>query len=298
MSRDIFLRLLATFFIVFLIFALHRIITVSARPTRPALVSDRPLLIAHRGGAALAPENTLEAFRNAIRLGVDALQLDVRLTADGALVVIHDETVDRTTNGSGLVRDMTLAELQALDAGFDFTSDGGASYPYRGQGVSIPTLAAVLAEFPRTRLNINLKDPLPEAAARLTEEIDRANASDRVIIASSHGDTLSQFRRLAPQTAAVAGSNETRTFYYLNQLGLWRLHRPLGDAYQTPPTSGRARLDTPQFIEHAHAFNQKVHYDAVDDPAEMRRLLDLGADGIITDRPDLALEVFRERGDQ
>ncbi len=296
MTRDILLRILASIVIIFLIFALHRAITVGPRSNLPVFAAGRPLLFAHRGGAALAPENTLAAFQNAARLGADALELDVRLTADGQLVVIHDETVDRTTNGAGKVIDQTVADLQKLDAGYQFTPDNGATYPYRGQGVTIPTLAEVLAAFPGKIVNIDIKDPLPEAARRLAIEIDQANAGDRVIVGSFYDNILAAFRKDAPAVATVAGPGETRLFYVLQRLGLRFLHRALGDTYQVPLASNGFRLDTAAFIANAHKLNQRVDYWTVDEPAEMRRLLAQGADGIITDRPDLALEVFRSLG--
>lgn len=296
MSRDIFLRITASVILIFLMFALHRAITVGPRPHRPALSAEHPLLFAHRGGAALAPENTLAAFQNAVDLGADALELDIRLTADGELVVIHDDTVDRTTDGAGKVIDKTVAELKQLDAGHRFTLDAGKTYPFRGKGVVIPTLTEVLRAFPDRIINIDIKDPLPAAAEHLADVIDAAGAQDRVIVGSFHDDTLRRFSRLAPGVATIAGVNETRFFTVLQRLGLTRLHRPLGDIYEIPPASGAFCLDTPRFITRAHTLNQRVVYWTIDDPAEMRRLLERGADGIITDRPDLAAQVFRELG--
>jgi len=295
MSKDIFYRILATIFIAILIFALHRFMTVGPRPDHPALANP-PLLFAHRGGADLWPENTLLAFHNAAALGVDVLELDVHLTADDNLVVIHDDTVDRTTNGSGKVREMTVAELKKLDAGYNFTPDDGATYPYRGQGVSIPTLDEVLNTFPTYRVNIEIKDDDLRASERLSEIISEHNAEERVIVASFHKEPLAHFRKLQPQVATSASTDEIRNFYILSLLHLGRFHRPHADAYQVPVSKGSARFDTPRFIESAHKMNQQVHFWTINDTAEMRRLLALGADGIITDRPDLGMQVFQEMG--
>jgi len=296
MSRDIFIRIILSVIIIFLIFALHRLMTIRLLPVSPAVAHDRPLLFAHRGGALLAPENTLPAFANGVRLGADALELDVRLTADNQIIVFHDETLERTTNGSGKVRENTLAKLKQLDAGYHFSSDSGTTYPYRDQGVTIPTLAEVYSTFPAQQINIDIKDPLLEAAQRLDEVIKEAGATDRTIVGSFHSDILTHFRNLAPAVATAAGTGEVRSFYLFNFFGLGRLHRPLADAYQIPTSSGLAHLDTARFIQNAHHLNQAVHYWTIDDPDEMRRLLEIGADGIITDRPDLALEIFRELG--
>jgi len=295
MSKDIFYRILATIFIAILIFALHRFMTVGPRPQQPALANP-PLLMAHRGGANLWPENTIFAFERATTLGVDLLELDVRLTADDNLVVIHDDTVDRTTNGHGLVREMTVQQLQELDAAYNFTPDNGTTYPYRGQGIHIPTLEEVLNTFPQQRINIEIKDDDKNAAALLSEIITNYQAQHRVVVVSFHDAPLSYFRTLQPEVATGAGPGETRTFYILNQLYLWRLHRPHADAYQLPTTHGSAHFDTAKFIDHAHQLNQQVHFWTINDPEEMKRLLQLGADGIITDRPDIGLEVFTNMG--
>ncbi len=295
MSRDILLRLLATIILVILIFALHRFITIGPRPSRPALAHP-PLLFAHRGGAALWPENTLFAFQHAADLEVDVLEMDVHLTADDNLVVIHDATVDRTTDGSGRVRDMTVAQLKQLDAGYRFTPDDGATYPYRGQGITIPTLDEVLAAFPQARLNIEIKDDDIHAAQLLGRKIQAHGAQDRVIVASFHQDPVRAFRHQWPQVATSASKNEIRAFYLLSTLHLWRFHRPHADAYQVPQRWGAAHFDQAAFIEHAHKLNQQVHFWTIDDAETMRQLLKLGADGIMTDRPDLGLAIFQEMG--
>ncbi len=295
MARDILYRILATIVIVILIFALHRFITVGPRPDQPALAHP-PLLFAHRGGAALWPENTLFAFQHAAELGVDVLELDVHLTADEDLVVIHDATVDRTTDGHGRVKEMTVAQLKALDAGYQFTPDDGATYPYRGQGISIPTLSEVLTAFPNYRINIEIKDDDLRAAERLSQIIDAFQAQDRVIVVSFHDEPLTYFRKLQPHVATGAGPGETRTFYILSTLHLWRFHRAHADAYQVPPQKDIAHFDDPVFIDHAHRLHQQVHFWTINDADEMRRLLALGADGIMTDRPDLGMEVFRDMG--
>ncbi len=295
MTRDILYRILATIVIVILIFALHRFITVGPRPDHPALAHP-PLLFAHRGGAALWPENTLFAFQHAAELGVDVLELDVHLTADGDLVVIHDATVDRTTNGTGRVKDMTVAQLKDLDAAYHFTTDDGATFPYRGQGITIPTLEEILTAFPTYRINIEIKDDDLQAADRLSEIIDAFHAQDRVIVVSFHDEPLTHFRKLQPHIATGAGLGETRTFYLLSMLHLWRFHRAHADAYQVPIEKGMAHFDRAGFIDHAHRLNQQVHFWTINDADEMRRLLALGADGIMTDRPDLGMEVFRDMG--
>jgi glycerophosphoryl diester phosphodiesterase len=149
-------------------------------------------IVGHRGNAARAPENTIESFRQAVELGVDALELDVHLSGDGQVVVIHDPTFDRTTDRSGRVELVTLSEIQQADAGARFTADRGSTWPYRGRGITVPTLDDVLDAFPATPLLIEIK---ALAASRATREaIERHGAVDRCIVASFHEDAKDAFR--------------------------------------------------------------------------------------------------------
>ncbi len=277
------------------LFVIYRLLTIEPRPPQPYLQSDGPMVLAHRGGADLAPENTLVAFQKAADLGVDALELDVRTTADGGVVVIHDATVDRTTDATGAVHDFSLAELRQLDAGYRFTPDNGQTFPYRGQGIGIPTLEEVLTRFPALRVNIEIKQTDPAMEAAVKEVIDRTAAHDRVLVASEFDDVLSRFRALAPGVATSAGAGEVRTFYLAQLLGVSAVYRPLADAFQVPEYSGNTHVVTPGFVDAAHYHGVKVHVWTVNDAETMRRLLDIGVDGIITDRPDVALQVVHEQ---
>ena len=296
MTRDTFLRLAASLVIIILIFALHRAITVGPRPDRPVFAADHPLLLADGGASNETPENTLIAFQQAVAEGADGLAVDVRLTADGELVAVRDPTVDRTTNGTGLVRAKTLAELDQLDAGYQFTPDGGQTYPFRGQAIVIPTLDDIYDAFPGQIISVELQDDLTQAADRLAQTIARHQATDRTIVGSQHSALIRYFRRLAPDVATAASSGEVRTFYLLQLLHLWRFHRPLADVYQVPTQQTGFHFGTTRFVSTAHRLNQKVFYGVVDDPAEMQRLLSLGADGIITSRPDVAKGIITDQG--
>lgn len=148
-------------------------------------------VIAHRGSSAEAPENTLAAFEAAVQRGADALELDVRLTADGAPVVIHDSTLDRTTDGSGPVAAQTLAELRSVDAGSSFTPDRGRSYPFRGKGTQIPTLGEVLWTFPRMTLLVEIKEAQAQEAVRRV--LVQEDAAERCVVASEHQEALQAF---------------------------------------------------------------------------------------------------------
>ena len=262
------------------------------RPPHPA-VARRPQFIAHRGGAGLYPENTLYAFRRAVEdWAVDAIELDVHATADGHCVVIHDPTVDRTTEGTGRVADLTLAELRRLDAGHRFTQDGGQTFPYRGRDLRIPTIDEVLAELP-TDVTLIAEVKARAAQAPLFDAVRRAGAEQRVIAAGMRDADRDLFRSYTgPISASV---EQLRRFIILYRLRLWRLWRPPVDVVQMPEYWGDRRVLTPGLVEALHASGLPVHIWTVDETADMERLLDWGVDGILTDRPDRLAAVLVER---
>src|SRR5579884_3002013 len=177
------------------------------QPRRPYVVHERPLFFAHRGGAALAPENTLPAFERAVALGADALELDIQTTREGEIVVIHDWTVQRTTDGAGAVSSCTLDELRRLDAGYRFTPDGGRTFPFRGQGIVVPTLREVLERFPGVRINIDLKESTPPREERLWALLQELGAEERTLVASGDQHApIARFRRLCGGRVATSAS--------------------------------------------------------------------------------------------
>lgn len=247
--------------------------------------------MAHRGGAGLAPENTMAAFQQAVEMGVDILELDVRATADGVLVVIHDATVERTTNGRGAVHEHTLAALQQLDAGYHWTPDGGDTFPFRGRGVTIPTLRELFTAFPDMRMNVDLKQKEPSivhAFARLLVEYDMV---EQVLTGSFHDDVLSDYRCCLPEAVTAAGRRETYLFYFLQWLRLAWPYRPAGQAFQIPERHGRLRIG-PHFIQAARRQEMEVHVWTVNEAADMQRLIRWGVAGIITDYPDRLLQLM------
>ena len=261
------------------------------RPGAPYL-AGAPLLIAHRGGASLAPENTLVAFRQAVEWWrADILELDVRPTQDGEVVVLHDPTVDRTTDGRGLSRELTLAQVQALDAGYRFSADGGASFPYRDTGLRIPTLAEVLAAFPGHRVNVEIKDV--RAGPRVREVVAEAAATGRVLLAAQ--DRAARLAAGPYAGATSASSRELRAFYMLHRARLARRFRPAADALQLPRLHRGREIPSARLVRDAHALNLAVHVWTVDDVHDMHRLLENGVDGIVTDRPDRLAKVLHER---
>lgn len=254
----------------------------------------RPLVIAHRGGAGLAPENTLNAFENSARLGVDVLELDVHASSDGALVVIHDRTVDRTTDGTGRVNALSLAEIKRLDAGFRFSPDGGQSFPLRGRGVRVPTLEEVFAAFPEAKFNIEPKQHEPSLVAPLCEMITARKMTEKVVVASFNQTLMDEFRRACPKVATGAGPSEVTKFLTLYKTGLTESFSPSMQALQIPENAGWLNVVNPDFIKAAHERNLKVHVWTINNTDDMKRLIEMGVDGIMTDYPDRLLGLLKK----
>jgi glycerophosphoryl diester phosphodiesterase len=264
---------------------------------RAYLAHPRPLCFAHRGGALEAPENTIAAFEHGLASGADALELDIQTTREGEIVVVHDPTLERTTNGAGPVSALSLDELRQLDAGYRFTPDGGASFPWRGAGVRVPTLREVLERFPTIRLNIDLKQSGPAREERLWALLQEYAALDRVLVASGDEHApIVRFRRLCAGRMATSASEREIRAFVLAALGrvAWAL-RPAYDALQVPETSGRIRVVSPVTVAAAHRAGLAVHVWTVDDRPAMERLLALGVDGLMTDRPDVLAAVMAAR---
>lgn len=259
------------------------------------LDGPRPRLFAHRGGSALAPENTIEAFRAGLEAGVDRLEMDVHATRDGHVVVIHDATVDRTTDGSGEVRTLSLAELQALDAGARFVDASGEA-TFRGRGVVVPTLAAVLEAFPGVPLNIEIKQDDPPLEEAVLEVLDRFAARGRVLLAAEEASIMARIRAAAPGVLTSFSAADVLEFVTAWHGGRMAEYRAPGVALQIPPSFGDVALVTAESVELAHRLGLEVHVWTIDDPGEMAALLDLGVDALMTDVPPIAARLLRERG--
>ncbi len=268
------------------------VLAVIALRKREARSPDEgwPVNFAHRGASLIAPENTLEAFRPAAESGAGGLELDTHMTSDGHMVVIHDDSVERTTDGAGLVCEMTLREVQSLDAGYRFTPDGGETYPYRSRGVRAPELGEVLRGFPDHKVNIDIKEDQPGVEAALLKTIVEAGAEGRVLVVSEIPDVLKRFRKLSGGAISTGASRrEIEVFYLFSERRLEGFLSPPYDALQVPAGYAGRELVTPRFVEAAHGRGVRVDVWTIDDPEEMRRLLDLGVDVIMTNRPE-ALE--------
>ena len=251
----------------------------------------KPLVIAHRGGAGIAPENTLAAFQKSFELGVDVLELDVRGTVDGELVVIHDARVDRTTDKTGEIHQMTLADVKKLDAGYKWTPDSGQTFPFRGKNVSIPTLREVLDAFPTMRFNIEPKQQTPSIVKPLCTMIRERRITEKVVVASFSQTILDEFRRECPEVATSASTTEVGKFLAMFKTGVSEAYSPAMQALQIPENAG-VQIVSREFIEAARERNLQVHVWTVNQTEDMKRLIELGVDGVMTDYPDRLLKTL------
>jgi glycerophosphoryl diester phosphodiesterase len=249
-----------------------------------------PVAIAHRGGAGLGPENTMSTFAEAVALGVDAIECDVHLTRDGEAVVIHDATLDRTTEAAGPVAAYTADELSRIDAGYHFGPSLG--YPHRGRGAGVPRLAEVLQRFTAMPFVIEIKGEHVHAAACVIDVVRAAGADARVIIGGFSLPVLDAVRALAPDIATSASRPEVQAALRRARVRL-PPRRPAYRLFQMPTRAGGRDLLTPGFVRVATRAGRPVHAWIVDDPAEMRVLLARGVTGLISDRPDLAVAAVR-----
>ncbi len=258
--------------------------------TRPIFDEPPPYAIAHRGSRVLWPENTLTAFRGAVELGFRWLETDLHQTRDGTIVCIHDDTVDRTTDGTGRVADLTLAEVKALDAGYRFRRDH--DHPFRGRGVRVPTLEEVVSEFSDVKLVVDLKQDGMERG--LADLITRFDLWDRLIVGSFSGERLARFRRETDgRVATSTGPKETFRVWLRSWIGA---PPHVADALQVPRFYWGLPVVTKRTVAAAHRAGMQVHVWTVNEPDVMGELLDWGVDGLITDRPDLLKTVLEGRG--
>jgi glycerophosphoryl diester phosphodiesterase len=256
------------------------------------LPADRPLVIAHQGGDGVWPGESMLAYDESARLGVDVLEGDVHMTKDGVLVLMHDDTVDRTTDGSGAISDMTLGQIKQLDAAYDWSPDDGKTFPYRGQGVQVTTVEELFKAHADRHMNLEIKQVTPSIATPFCELIAKYNMQDRVLVASFKTEAMDEFRRVCPQIATSAVEDEVRLFFILNTIFLGGAYSPIETAMQVPETSGSLHVLTPGFIATAHRRGMQVHVWTVNEEADMQRMIDLGVDGIITDRPDRLMKLL------
>ena len=250
------------------------------------------LILAHRGERGHAPENTMVAFQRAADLDVDSLETDIHRTADGVIVAFHDDTLERTTNGHGRIQDFTFAQLQELDAGYNWTADHGQTFPYRDKGITIPSLTELFETFADFRINIDIKQESPSIVADFATLIKKHGREQTVCVGSFDDDNINQFRKLLPHVPTAAGYSETRRAVILDKLWLGRFFNASANAFQVPEAQGGIRVVTPSFIQMAHRRGMEVHVWTVNETADMERLIEWGVDGLVTDYPARLLSLL------
>jgi len=248
-------------------------------------------LYAHRGASAERPENTLAAFERAAELSVDGLEMDVHVTRDGHVIVVHDDTARRTTAVAAAWTDLDLADVRGLDAGWGFVAPDGTR-PFAGHGIRVPTLEEVIDAFPRVRLNVDIKRGTRTLEATL-ELVRRRKAEDRVTLASFHLGTLVGLRRRGYGGETSLSRGELASLLSVPAM-LWRQLPFTGTAAQVPVSQGAIRFDRAPFIAKCHNLGLRVDFWTVDDPATAERLLALGADGIMTNDPAALRPLFQQ----
>lgn len=269
---------------------------IPSRPMRhPFFDVPVPTVIGHRGASGERPENTMAAFERAVAQGAVILETDVHATRDGALVLFHDDTLERTTDGGGRVAERTFAELQQLDAGYRFAPGDG--FPERGKGHRIPLLEDALRAFPAIRFNIEIKERVPALIEGTVELVRRLGREDTVLLAAASNDTMEDLRahlaRTGVRTAVGASAGDVVACVRAALDGKPPPPGPM--ALQVPPDFGGRPLVTRELVAHAHAHGIVVHVWTINEPAEMERLLDLGVDGVMSDFPGRLAEVVARR---
>jgi glycerophosphoryl diester phosphodiesterase len=247
-----------------------------------------PTILGHRGAAGSAPENTLESFEQALKLGAHIIETDLHATRDGVPVLIHDDRVDRVCDGRARVEELPLDALQQLDAAYHFTQDAGTSFPMRGRGIHVPSLSEAFEAFPAARFNVEIKAEQEGLIPRVLELISR-HARESLTLLTAGDDTIMASLRaaLTDRTPAPAVGACTGDVLAVVQSAVTGEAPPAGPmALQIPADFGGRPLVTESLIAHAHEHGIAIHVWTINEPQEMQRLLDLGVDGLVTDHPE------------
>jgi glycerophosphoryl diester phosphodiesterase len=272
-----------------------------ARLMRPQVKTEffdlpRPRVIAHRGASGDFPENTLPAFAAARDLGALYIELDVHMTRDGRVVVAHDDNLKRVGDADGLIREMALADLSRVDVAHNFTPSANAAveFPFRGRGIGVPELEEVFAACPDEHFIVEIKQTSPSLVEALIGVIDRAAMRRRVLVASEHQAPIDEFRAEAPDIPTNFPTAEVAAFLMSLPPDAPRF-APRGRAMQIPPEHGSWKIVTPETVAAAHRIGVEMHIWTINEEAEMRTLLALGVDGLITNFPARLLKLLARR---
>lgn len=251
--------------------------------------AKKPRIGGHRGAAGVAPENTRVSFERALADGANFIEMDLRESKEGEILIFHDVTLERTTNGRGEVQQRELKELKRLDAGYQFTLDGGLTYPYRGQQIEIPTLGEFFSTFPEVKVTMEIKQARPAFVGKLVATIKRFGREGLVLLATEKDEIMKEIRKqiLEHDLAIATGFSygEVDAFMHWIWGGLAGSFTPAGEALQVPCVYEGLRLITAETVKAAHELGLEVHAWTVNDTEEMGQLIHLGVDGIVTDYP-------------
>ena len=237
----------------------------------------------------------MASFDAAAKLPIDCIELDIHCSRDGKLMVMHDETLERTTDLTGRILDHGWEELRLADAGYHFDPTGKGQFPFRGKGVSIPLLEDVVTRFPEMKFVIEIKQTMPAMEEMLYRLIRKHRLEERVIVASAHQEPLRRIRDLSPAVATSFAGAEAGIFYHMFRFRFSNFYQPPGDALQIPPRYDRTRVVTPRFVRAAHRKGLLLHVWTINEPEEMREMMGCGVDGIITDFPDRLLQLIHRK---
>lgn len=259
-----------------------------------SFLSPMPRVVAHRGDSAFYPENTLEAFKSAAALGIDVIETDVHLTKDGEIVIWHDPTLERNTDGNGTIESHTLKELRKYDAGYNFTKDGGRTFPFRGTGVKLITLSEALEACPDERFNIDLKSQEPEIVDRFISVIREHDAENRICAASFHLENLRKLRQKAPDILTSITTLEVIPLLLKEKLHMLPASFSRKIIFQVPVRQYGITVVNKRFVEEMHKRDAVVMVWTINEESEMRRLFSIGVDTVMTDNPRLLIKVAED----
>lgn len=261
---------------------------------------SRPLIMAHKGDSERFPENSLLSIQNAVEMGVDVVETDIRLTKDNVFVLFHDSTLKRLLNLNNKISDFTLDELLDFNFGKNFTPDG-KSFPYKDEKIAIVTLEDILKLFPKNNFNLDIKDPFkdkPDAGKILNDLLLKHSMEKKVIVASFHPKQLGIFRKVNNSlTVTSAHLDEVKKVIVSQKFRMSSilLKRMRFDGFQVPLSSGKHKIITGRFIKNAHKRKKFVHVWTINDKSIIERLIDLEVDGIFTDNPKLMMDLLDEK---
>jgi len=271
---------------------------IPQKTTHPVLNNIKiPVTISHQGGNKEYPDQSILAFNNSVNLGIQVLELDVHKTLDGTIVIHHDASIDRLTDMTGMIKEMKWADLQNVDGAYNWTING-EDYPYRGKGIKILSLSQLIEKYPDKIYDIEIKQsdpPIEDDLCNLLRNYDIT--IDQVIVASFYDDIINRFHEVCPEVAISLSVDKGTKLYLLSRIGLERL-LPINSVIAQLPLQfsspfGDLSLDK-RYINAFSKGDRQVWVWTVDDSSEMEEVLEIGAHGILTDRPDILMNVIQE----